>query len=129
MRSFWDDYMKAYEETIRETATEDSPWYVVPADNKWFTRVVVAAADLGAVPDLEFTALRMLIDAEEKLPNYGVMLWLVGLNSEVFKVVQHSGLGERLGRERMFFTLEQAVESYRTHFSHASEGGAHAYSA
>ena len=39
---FWDDYMKAYEETIRETATEDSPWYVVPADNKWFTRVIVA---------------------------------------------------------------------------------------
>jgi polyphosphate kinase 2 (PPK2 family) len=37
-RGFWDDYMKAYEETIRETATEDSPWYVVPADNKWFTR-------------------------------------------------------------------------------------------
>ena len=37
-RGFWDDYMEAYEETIRETATEDSPWYVVPADNKWFTR-------------------------------------------------------------------------------------------
>src|SRR6266403_3564330 len=40
-REHWDDYMEAYEETIRETATEDSPWYVVPADNKWFTRVVV----------------------------------------------------------------------------------------
>jgi polyphosphate kinase 2 (PPK2 family) len=34
--------MEAYEETIRETATEDSPWYVVPADHKWFTRVIVA---------------------------------------------------------------------------------------
>ena len=33
-RGFWDDYMKAYEETIRETATEDSPWYVVPADQQ-----------------------------------------------------------------------------------------------
>jgi len=41
---FWHDYMKAYEETIRATATEHSPWYVVPADNKWFTRTVVAAA-------------------------------------------------------------------------------------
>lgn len=51
-RGFWDDYMKAYEETIRETATEDSPWYVVPADNKWFTRVVVAAAVIDALSSL-----------------------------------------------------------------------------
>ena len=48
-RGFWGDYMKAYEETIRETATEDSPWYVVPADNKWFTRVIVAAAVIDAL--------------------------------------------------------------------------------
>ena len=47
--AFWDDYMKAYEETIRETATKDSPWYVVPADNKWFTRVIVAAAVIDAL--------------------------------------------------------------------------------
>jgi PPK2 family polyphosphate:nucleotide phosphotransferase len=51
-RGFWDDYMEAYEETIRETATEDSPWYVVPADNKWFTRVVVAAAVIDALASL-----------------------------------------------------------------------------
>ncbi len=51
-RGFWDDYMRAYEETIRETATEDSPWYVVPADNKWFTRAVVAAAVIDAVASL-----------------------------------------------------------------------------
>jgi PPK2 family polyphosphate:nucleotide phosphotransferase len=51
-REFWDDYMKAYEETIRETATEDAPWYVVPADNKWFTRVVVAAAVIDALASL-----------------------------------------------------------------------------
>ena len=43
-RDYWDDYMEAYEDTIRNTATKDAPWYVVPADNKWFTRVVVAAA-------------------------------------------------------------------------------------
>jgi SulP family sulfate permease len=73
----------------------------------------VLALDLGAVPDLEFTALRMLIDAEETLRKDGIMLWLVALNSEVLRVVQHSGLGERLGRERMHFTLEQAVESYQ----------------
>jgi len=51
-RGFWSDYMKAYEDTIRETATEDSPWYVVPADNKWFTRVVVAAAIIDALDSL-----------------------------------------------------------------------------
>ena len=45
--------MKAYEETIRETATKDSPWYVVPADNKWFTRVVVAAAVIDALASLK----------------------------------------------------------------------------
>ena len=43
-REFWDDYMQAYEDMIRATATKHAPWYVVPADNKWFTRVVVAAA-------------------------------------------------------------------------------------
>lgn len=51
-RGFWDDYMKVYEETIRETSTEDAPWYVVPADNKWFTRVVVAAAIIDALASL-----------------------------------------------------------------------------
>jgi PPK2 family polyphosphate:nucleotide phosphotransferase len=51
-RGFWNDYMKAYEEMIRETSTEESPWYVVPADNKWFTRVVVAAAVIDALASL-----------------------------------------------------------------------------
>ncbi|HSI14870.1 MAG TPA: polyphosphate kinase 2 family protein [Chthoniobacter sp.] len=51
-RGFWDDYMVAYEDTIRETATEDSPWYVVPADNKWFTRVIVASAVIDALASL-----------------------------------------------------------------------------
>jgi PPK2 family polyphosphate:nucleotide phosphotransferase len=41
-RAFWDDYMKAYEEAIEETSTEESPWYVVPADKKWFTRIAVS---------------------------------------------------------------------------------------
>ena len=42
-RGYWDDYAQAYEEMIRHTATPDCPWYVVPADHKWFTRLVVAA--------------------------------------------------------------------------------------
>jgi PPK2 family polyphosphate:nucleotide phosphotransferase len=51
-RGFWNQYMDAYEETIRETATDDSPWYVVPANNKWFTRVIVAAAVIEALASL-----------------------------------------------------------------------------
>ena len=52
-RQYWDDYMKAYEETIRNTATDYAPWYVVPADNKWFTRLVVAAAVIDALLSLQ----------------------------------------------------------------------------
>lgn len=52
-RDFWDDYMEAYEDMIRHTATKESPWYVVPADNKWFTRVVVAGAVIDALADLK----------------------------------------------------------------------------
>ncbi len=52
-RGFWDDYQRAYEDTIRQTATEDAPWYVVPADNKWFTRVIVAAAVIDALASLD----------------------------------------------------------------------------
>jgi PPK2 family polyphosphate:nucleotide phosphotransferase len=43
-RAFWGDYMTAYEDMIRHTSTSEAPWYVVPADNKWFTRIVVASA-------------------------------------------------------------------------------------
>ena len=52
-REHWDDYMGAYEDMIRNTATKAAPWYVVPADNKWFTRVVVAAAVIEALDDLD----------------------------------------------------------------------------
>jgi PPK2 family polyphosphate:nucleotide phosphotransferase len=52
-REYWDDYMEAYEDMIRNTATKNAPWYVVPADNKWFTRVVVAAAVIDALADLD----------------------------------------------------------------------------
>ena len=51
-RAYWGDYMAAYEDTIRHTATKESPWYVVPADNKWFTRVVVAAAIIESLDSL-----------------------------------------------------------------------------
>jgi PPK2 family polyphosphate:nucleotide phosphotransferase len=52
-RKFWGDYMHAFDEAIRATATKHAPWYVVPADNKWFTRLVVAAAVVEAVEELD----------------------------------------------------------------------------
>src|SRR5437764_13058408 len=52
-RERWDDYMDAYQEMIRNTATEYAPWYVVPADNKWFTRLVVAAAVVDTMEGLD----------------------------------------------------------------------------
>jgi PPK2 family polyphosphate:nucleotide phosphotransferase len=51
-RERWSEYMEAYEEMIRHTATADAPWYVVPADKKWYTRLVVAAAIIHALEDL-----------------------------------------------------------------------------
>jgi PPK2 family polyphosphate:nucleotide phosphotransferase len=51
-RQYWDDYQKAYEEMIRNTATKHAPWYVVPADNKWFTHLVVAAAIVETLEEL-----------------------------------------------------------------------------
>jgi len=58
-RESWDRYMETYEETIRHTATEAAPWFVVPADNKWFTRMVIAAAVIDALDslDLEYPEL------------------------------------------------------------------------
>jgi PPK2 family polyphosphate:nucleotide phosphotransferase len=52
-REFWNDYMHAFEQAIRATASKRAPWFVVPADNKWFTRLVVAAAIVDAVEDLD----------------------------------------------------------------------------
>jgi PPK2 family polyphosphate:nucleotide phosphotransferase len=75
-RGFWNDYMKAYEDTIRNTATECAPWYVVPADNKWFTRVVVASAVIHKLaslglhyPEVSKAQLATLEGAREALLN------------------------------------------------------------
>jgi PPK2 family polyphosphate:nucleotide phosphotransferase len=52
-RQCWDDYMHAYEELIQHTATPEAPWYVVPADHKWFTHMAVSAAIIHAIKDLK----------------------------------------------------------------------------
>jgi len=72
----------------------------------------VVAVDLSGVPDLEYTALKMLIEGEKRQRERGVALWLVGLNPEVLSVIQRSSLGKVLGRERMHFNLELAVAKY-----------------
>jgi PPK2 family polyphosphate:nucleotide phosphotransferase len=54
-RKYWDDYQDAFEDTIRNTATEDAPWYVVPADNKWFTRLVVSAVLVETLESLDLS--------------------------------------------------------------------------
>ncbi len=63
-RAFWDDYMVAYEDMIRHTSSPEAPWYVVPADNKWFTRIAVAAA---VIETLDALNLRYPKVSEEKL--------------------------------------------------------------
>jgi polyphosphate kinase 2 (PPK2 family) len=73
-RDYWDDYMQAYEEMIQETATKYAPWYVVPADNKWFTRVIVGSAVIEALasldlayPEVDESKLKELAVAKKKL--------------------------------------------------------------
>jgi PPK2 family polyphosphate:nucleotide phosphotransferase len=77
-RAHWDDYMAAYEDAMRATATSASPWFVVPADNKWFTRLVVVGAVVEALEDMklayptldaakrrELAEARTLLDSED----------------------------------------------------------------
>jgi PPK2 family polyphosphate:nucleotide phosphotransferase len=66
-RGFWKDYMEAYEDMIRHTATDVAPWYVVPADNKWFTRLVVAAAVIDALGSLDLRYPEVSKEARESL--------------------------------------------------------------
>jgi sulfate permease, SulP family len=72
----------------------------------------VVLLECGAVPDIEFTALKALSEAEETLRKGGVELWLAKLNSGPLEVIQRAPLGRLLGRERMFFNAQQAVDSY-----------------
>jgi PPK2 family polyphosphate:nucleotide phosphotransferase len=75
-RQFWDEYHGAYEDMIRHTSSEHAPWYVVPADNKWFTRLVVAEAVVDALkrmnlkyPKVSGAAKAALIEARKQLEN------------------------------------------------------------
>jgi len=63
-RKFWPNYMRSFEEAIRATASDQAPWYVVPADNRWFTRLVVAAAIVETVEALDLAYPK--VSAEQK---------------------------------------------------------------
>lgn len=63
-RQYWDAYQEAYEEMIQHTASENAPWYVVPADNKWFTRLVVVAAVVDALESLNLKYPK--VDGDQK---------------------------------------------------------------
>jgi high affinity sulfate transporter 1 len=74
-------------------------------------RVVVL--DCSAIPDLEYTALKRLNEAENQMQQSGISLWLAGLNPEPLRLVQNSALGKRLGRAGMYFNVDQAVRSFQ----------------
>jgi len=76
-------------------------------------RPKVVLFDMGGVFDLEYTALKMLIEAEKRLRDSGIVLWLARMNPGVLAMVQRSTLGETLGRERMFMNTEQAIARYQ----------------
>jgi PPK2 family polyphosphate:nucleotide phosphotransferase len=63
-RQHWDEYMAAYQDAIRQTATEHAPWYIVPADHKWYTRLIVAAATIDALASLKLEYPR--IDSRQR---------------------------------------------------------------
>jgi polyphosphate kinase 2 (PPK2 family) len=88
-REYWDDYMAAYEDTIRNTASEHAPWYVVPADHKWFMRLVVAAAVIDALQDLDLKF--PVIDASKRHELEAVRHTLVGQDGQTKK----SGKGKK----------------------------------
>jgi len=72
----------------------------------------VILLDCSAIPGFEYTALKMLVEAEEKQREHGVELWLAALSPEALELVRRTPLAERLGHERMFFTVEEAVAAF-----------------
>jgi high affinity sulfate transporter 1 len=73
----------------------------------------VLALDMSRVPDIEYSALQMLMEREKSASDAGGTVWLVGLNPGVLEVVRNAGLYERLGRERMLFNAREAIARYQ----------------
>jgi len=73
----------------------------------------VLVLDMSRVPDIEYSALQMLIEREKRVTEHGATLWLAGLNPSVLEVVRRAGFADQLGRERMIFNVMLAIERYQ----------------
>ena len=73
-RDYWEEYMKAYEKAISETATPENPWYVIPADKKWFTRIAISEIILHAIEELKLEYPVLPKAERDKLQEIKVML-------------------------------------------------------
>ena len=69
-RSYWDDYMKAYSDMLTHTSTEDAPWYVIPADNKWFMRYAVGRILCERMGELDLHYPEMPVEARHKIDDF-----------------------------------------------------------
>jgi SulP family sulfate permease len=73
----------------------------------------VLVLDMSRVPDIEYSALQALIEAEKRTTERGIVVWLAGLNPAVLEVVRRTDLEQRLGRERMLFNTRVAIERFQ----------------
>ena len=92
-RALWDKYMAAYEDAIHNTSTKDAPWYVVPADNRWFSRMVVAGAVADAVKKLD--SQYPPLSAKDMAALKEMKKALKGVGAEALRRKVHSGIRQR----------------------------------
>jgi high affinity sulfate transporter 1 len=83
----------------------------------------VLALDMSRTPDLEYSALQMLVEQEQRATDKGAVIWLVGMNPSVLEMARKSGLYERLGRERMLFNTREAIQRYQAQLTTADRPG------
>ena len=89
------------------------------------TQPNVIVLECSAIPDIEYTALTMLTDAEQNLRARGISLWLAGVNPDLLKTIERSPLGKTLGHERLFFNLQKVLKAWQTHAASEPEGRHH----
>jgi len=85
----------------------------------------VIVLECSAIPDIEYTALTMLTDAEQNLRARGISLWLAGVNPDLLKTLSRSPLGKTLGHERMFFNLQKVLKAWQARSASEGEGHRH----
>ncbi len=89
------------------------------------TQPHVIVLECSAIPDIEYTALTMLTDAEQSLRARGISLWLAGVNPDLLKTIERSPLGKTLGHEHMFFNLQKVLEAWQARAANKREGHRH----